>query len=163
MDDLIKRMMLFIGEFRNRRTMQSEFPNGALSNHDFSSRLSSVGALFFDSLDDAFAVANLAEDDVSAVQPAGIDYVSFNLPVVIKNCEPLVSGPALAIEMQKGSCLSLKFSSLKLLPKTERPPVPSWFVKSPPESITKVPWIMKLGIILWKEDPSYLCSIPSAV
>src|SRR5262245_53436509 len=37
--------------------------------------------------------------------------------VVMKNCEPLVFGPELAIERRNGLlCLSLKFSSLNLLP-----------------------------------------------
>lgn len=68
--------------------------------------------------------------------------------VVMKNWLPLVLGPALAMERQKGSCFSLKFSSLKLLPQIDSPPVPSPRVKSPP-------WIIKLGIILWNELPSY--------
>jgi hypothetical protein len=37
--------------------------------------------------------------------------------VVMKNCEPLVSRPALAIDSRPGfECLSLKFSSSNLLP-----------------------------------------------
>src|SRR4051812_23516023 len=37
--------------------------------------------------------------------------------VVMKNCEPFVFGPALAIDRRNGrSCLSWKFSSLNLLP-----------------------------------------------
>jgi hypothetical protein len=37
--------------------------------------------------------------------------------VVMKNCEPLVCGPALAIDSRPGSvCLSLKFSSLNFSP-----------------------------------------------
>lgn len=52
--------------------------------------------------------------------------------VVMKNWLPLVSLPALAIERQKGSCLSLKFSSGNLSPQIDLPPVPSPRVKSPP-------------------------------
>ncbi len=66
--------------------------------------------------------------------------------VVRKNWLPLVSLPALAIERQKGSCLSLKFSSANLSPQIDLPPVPSPRVKSPP-------WIMKLGITLWNLLP----------
>lgn len=66
---------------------------------------------------------------------------------VRKNWLPFVFLPALAIDKQNGSCLSLKFSSSKLLPQIDRPPVPSPRVKSPP-------WIIKLGIIRWNLLPS---------
>ena len=40
-----------------------------------------------------------------------------HLTVVMKNCEPLVSGPALAMERSPTlSCFSLKFSSANLAP-----------------------------------------------
>ena len=68
--------------------------------------------------------------------------------VVMKNWLPFVFGPAFAIERQKGSCLSLKFSSSKALPQIDLPPVPSPRVKSPP-------WIIKLGMIRWNLLPSY--------
>ena len=45
--------------------------------------------------------------------------------VQIKNCEPLVFGPELAIESVPGcSCLSWKFSSLNFPPYIDLPPVP---------------------------------------
>jgi hypothetical protein len=46
---------------------------------------------------------------------------------------PLVLGPALAMLRMPGPvCLSLKFSSAKVGPYTDSPPVPSPAVKSPP-------------------------------
>mmetsp|Transcript_28735 Transcript_28735/g.77835 ORF Transcript_28735/g.77835 Transcript_28735/m.77835 type:complete len:205 (+) Transcript_28735:633-1247(+) len=69
------------------------------------------------------------------------------LTVVIKNWDPLVLGPALAILRYMGpSCLRLKFSSSNLAPKMLSPPVPFPLVKSPP-------WIMKLGMMRWKVLP----------
>mmetsp|Transcript_510 Transcript_510/g.1637 ORF Transcript_510/g.1637 Transcript_510/m.1637 type:complete len:215 (-) Transcript_510:442-1086(-) len=66
-----------------------------------------------------------------------------------KNCEPLVPGPALAMErMPSPSCLSTKFSSSNFSPKMLFPPVPFWFVKSPP-------WHMKPGITRWNGEPLY--------
>ena len=45
---------------------------------------------------------------------------------VMKNCDPLVFGPELAIESKNGlSWVSLKFSSLKDWAKIDSPPVPS--------------------------------------
>jgi len=67
----------------------------------------------------------------------------------MKNYEPLVLGPALAIESNPTwLCLIKKFSSLNFSPKIDFPPVPLWLVKSPPYSI-------KLGIILWNPQPLY--------
>ena len=64
------------------------------------------------------------------------------LTVVMKNYDPLVLGPALAIDNNPGDeCLILKFSSGKVLPYIDSPPknkyysdlpVPLWLVKSPP-------------------------------
>ena len=63
---------------------------------------------------------------------------------VMKNWEPLVLGPALAIDSSPGtSCFSLKFKSGKVRPYMDLPPVPLWLVKSPP-------WAMKLGMMRWK-------------
>ncbi len=73
--------------------------------------------------------------------------------VVMKNWLPLVLGPALAIDRQKGSCLSLKFSSANFSPQIDLPPVPSPRVKSPP-------WIMKLGMILWNLLPTKVRGLP---
>lgn len=82
-------------------------------------------------LNDVVALEDLAEDDVPAVQPAvlGGAIVSRRdcklvgwstypvMAVVMKNCEPLVSLPALAMERRPFlECLSLKFSSGNLSP-----------------------------------------------
>lgn len=47
-------------------------------------------------------------------------------------CEPLVLGPAFAIERAPGKCFMLKFSSANFFPYIERPPVPFPLSKSPP-------------------------------
>merc|ERR1719502_1416162 len=71
------------------------------------------------------------------------------LAVHRKNCEPLVPGPALAIESTPGPvCFSVKFSSANFSPYIDLPPVPSWLVKSPP-------WHMKSGITRWNEQSLY--------
>lgn len=97
-----------------------------------------------DLLDDFVALKDLAENNVLAVQPAifrvhllvsgEVCHFSWEGPpgggevirgtyevmaVVMKNCEPLVSLPALAMERRPFLvCLSLKFSSGNLSPKT---------------------------------------------
>ena len=59
--------------------------------------------------------------------------------VVMKNCEPLLFGPELAIDSNPGTlCFRMKFSSSNLRPYIERPPVPSWLVKSPPCSFFEI-------------------------
>lgn len=89
-----------------------------------------------DLLDDFIALEDLAENDVLAIQPAA-DRVSLApnvhgsvirakkcggctyevMAVVMKNCEPLVSLPALAMDSWPFLvCLSLKFSSGNLSP-----------------------------------------------
>ena len=73
---------------------------------DLSLRRPAARAHPFDLLHHVRALGHLAEDHVLAVEPR----VS---TVVMKNCEPLVFGPALAIDRMNGlSCLSWKFSSL---------------------------------------------------
>ena len=55
------------------------------------------------------------------------------LTVHRKNCEPLVLGPALAMDRVPGPvCFSWKFSSANFCPKMDSPPVPLFRVKSPP-------------------------------
>jgi len=55
------------------------------------------------------------------------------LTVQMKNCDPLVLGPALAIlSTPSPVCFKVKFSSGKFLPYMDLPPVPSPRVKSPP-------------------------------
>lgn len=50
-----------------------------------------------------------------------------------KNCEPFVFGPELAIDsMPPLVCFNVKFSSSNFFPYIDLPPVPLWFVKSPP-------------------------------
>mmetsp|Transcript_51433 Transcript_51433/g.151596 ORF Transcript_51433/g.151596 Transcript_51433/m.151596 type:complete len:215 (-) Transcript_51433:172-816(-) len=67
--------------------------------------------------------------------------------VVMKNCEPLVFLPLLAMLRMPGTvCFRLRFSSAKVWPKMDSPPVPSPCVKSPP-------WIMKFGMMRWKGHP----------
>uniref|UniRef100_A0A1B0B9Q6 Uncharacterized protein n=1 Tax=Glossina palpalis gambiensis TaxID=67801 RepID=A0A1B0B9Q6_9MUSC len=57
----------------------------------------------------------------------------------MKNCEPFVFGPALAIDNIPGPvCLRIKFSSSNLLPYIDLPPVPLCAVKSPPWHINSV-------------------------
>ena len=66
-----------------------------------------------------------------------------------KNCDPLVPGPALAMDrMPSPSCFSVKFSSSNFSPKMDLPPVPFWLVKSPP-------WHMNPGMTRWKGEPLY--------
>ena len=63
-----------------------------------------------------------------------------------KNCEPLVFGPAFALDKMPGpGCFYAKFSSSNLLPKMDLPPVPLRAVKSPP-------WHMKPGITRWNGE-----------
>lgn len=88
-----------------------------------------------DLLDDVVALENLTEDDVLAVEPpmektgqlccCGILHIEDCeaactyevMTVVMKNCEPLVSLPALAMDSRPFLvCLSLKFSSGNLSP-----------------------------------------------
>jgi len=87
------------------------------------------------------------------------------LAVQIKNCDPLVLGPALAmlrmpLEIQNvikintesvifspgPVCLRVKFSSWNFSPYIDFPPVPLKFVKSPP-------WHIKFGMTRWKMEP----------
>lgn len=87
--------------------------------------------------------------------------------VVMKNCDPFVSFPELAIERRPGSaCLMLKFSSSNRLPKIEIDPVPSPLTTSPPcnthcqsgpdeACCYCTTWIMKLGMTRWNRDPRY--------
>lgn len=84
-----------------------------------------------DLLDNVVALEDLAEDNVLAVQPAtstsrqlraqGALWAGIHaypvMAVVMKNCEPLVSFPALAMDRRPFLvCLSLKFSSGKRSP-----------------------------------------------
>ncbi|KAI8554112.1 hypothetical protein RHMOL_Rhmol05G0072400 [Rhododendron molle] len=69
------------------------------------------------------------------------------LAVHIKNCEPLVPGPALAMErIPAPVCFLMKFSSANLDPYMDSPPVPFPAVKSPP-------WHMNPGITRWNVEP----------
>ena len=88
------------------------------------------GLAVLDLLDDLVALEDLAEDDVTAIEPPVTEEVSIRrhrsggcrvtdevMTVVMKNWEPLVSLPALAMDsIPFLECLSLKFSSLNLLP-----------------------------------------------
>lgn len=76
--------------------------------------------------------------------------------VVMKNCDPLVSFPALAMEIQYGLCLIQKFSSSNHSPYIDFPPVPFFLVKSPP-------CIMNSGMILCKGLPVYDNSSPCSL
>lgn len=84
-----------------------------------------------DLLDNVVALEDLAKDNVLAIQPAtntscqlrawGAQWAEFDaylvMAVVMKNCEPLVSLPALAMDRRPFLvCLSLKFSSGKRSP-----------------------------------------------
>lgn len=56
-------------------------------------------------------------------------------------------GPALAMDkIPFPTCVNVKFSSLNLLPYMLFPPVPLWFVKSPP-------WHINCGMTRWNDDP----------
>ena len=81
----------------------------------------------FDLLDDLVALEDLAEDNVLAVEVTnarlamnlgnGAEKIYPGVEVVMKNWEPFVSCPALAIERRPTlECLSLKFSSGNLSP-----------------------------------------------
>ena len=105
----------------------------ALGNLDRLDGLVAVGSLgLLDLLDDFVALEDLAEDDVTAIQPA-VSYLLATLTlgvrcpvwlisyevmtVVMKNCEPLVSFPALAMERRPFLvCFSLKFSLANFSP-----------------------------------------------
>ena len=51
----------------------------------------------------------------------------------MKNYDPLVLGPELAIDKNPLlRCFAVKFSSLNLVPYIDSPPVPFALVKSPP-------------------------------
>lgn len=55
-----------------------------------------------------------------------------------KNCDPFVSGPALAmLRIPSPVCFNMKFSSANLLPYMDFPPVPFPRVKSPPCTISE--------------------------
>lgn len=84
-----------------------------------------------DLLDNVVALEDLAEDNVLAIQPATNNSCQLRaqgalwarldaypvMAVVMKNCEPLVSFPALAMDRRPFLvCLSLKFSSGKRSP-----------------------------------------------
>ena len=108
--------------------------------------------------------------ELIAMRPTGV------FSVQMKNWEPLVSGPELAMDrtpaecvrdcenfadigsfaalvtchVSRGSpgpvCRSRKFSSRKLSPKMETEPVPSPWLRSPP-------WAMNPGMMRWKVEP----------
>ena len=79
-------------------------------------------------VDDIIAFENFAKDNVTAIKPpvmqASVPKQSYQgrraypvITVVMKNCDPLVSLPALAIlNMPFLVCFNLKFSSSNLLP-----------------------------------------------
>ena len=86
---------------------------------------------------------DFSKDNVLAVEPAYERLVDVRVPnlwftylvmiVVMKNCEPLVFLPELAMLSRPFLvCFNLKFSSSNLFPYIDFPPVPSPFVKSPP-------------------------------
>lgn len=74
--------------------------------------------------------------------PKMLKYANINLKeaiyqvvsaVQMKNWEPLVFAPALAMDrVPFPPCFRVKFSSSNLLPQMDFPPVPLWLVKSPP-------------------------------
>merc|ERR1719221_2209248 len=71
-----------------------------------------------------------------------------------KNCEPLVFGPAFAIERMPGPvCLRVKFSSANFAPYIDSPPVPLPAVKSPP-------WHMNSVITRWNALPLKCNGLP---
>jgi hypothetical protein len=104
----------------------------ALGDLDCLHRLVARGGLdLLDLLDDVVSIKDLAEDDVAAIEPAVCDLVSERdlcevfmeassyevMTVVMKNCEPFVSFPALAMERRPFLvCFSLKFSSANFSP-----------------------------------------------
>lgn len=118
-----------------------------ISDDDLGTGLSTVGTIALHFLDDIQAFHNLSEDDVFAVQPVGKENMRGGkekkkgqeaalssmdpadmlmhtasahhevAAVQMKNWEPLVLGPALAMDRMPGPvCFRLKFSSSNLLP-----------------------------------------------
>ena len=77
-----------------------------------------------------------------------------NLSKQMKNWEAFESAPELAIDRIPGLvCLWIKFSSSKLSPYIDSPPVPLKFVKSPPYAINP-------GITLWKIESLKCKALP---
>ncbi|PON93901.1 LOW QUALITY PROTEIN: hypothetical protein TorRG33x02_102910 [Trema orientale] len=73
--------------------------------------------------------------------------------VQMKNWDPLVPGPALAMDRTPGPvCFLTKFSSGNLAP-MDSPPVPFPAVKSPP-------WHMNPGMTRWKLEPLKCIGFP---
>jgi hypothetical protein len=121
-------------------TFGGDLKLAALGNLDSLQGLVSPSSLeVLDLVDKLVSLKNFAKDNVSAIEPTviaklvnsdiGGRYVDQRLgvairrnthevtTVVMKNWEPLVSFPALAMESRPGLvCLSLKFSSLNLAP-----------------------------------------------
>ena len=82
----------------------------AIGDHDSLFGLSGGGAIRFNRFDDIHTITYAAKDNMLAVQP-------FRLDGAKEECDPLVFGPALAIDKIPGPvCFSLKFSSGNLFP-----------------------------------------------
>ena len=100
-------------------------------------------SLSLNSLDKRFSFQDLSKNDVAAIKPWSLyiqNIVSLKiskatskekviheltLTVVMKNCDPLVFGPALAMDRYIGpSCFNLKFSSANFSPQIDSPPRP---------------------------------------
>ena len=111
-------------------TFRGHLQLSALGDLDSLLGLVAAGSLgVLDLGDNIHALEDLAEDDVTAIEPpdgcllaSASVYPSVGrfllrdtyevMTVVMKNCEPLVSLPALAMDSMPGLvCLSLKFSS----------------------------------------------------
>jgi hypothetical protein len=68
----------------------------------------------------------------------------------MKNCEPFVFTPELAIESVPGAeWRRVKFSSGNFPPKIDFPPVPSLFVKSPPWAICRIKFQLTLNVTMY--------------
>tara|TARA_R110002003_G_scaffold64_12_gene6066 strand:+ start:22907 stop:23209 length:303 start_codon:yes stop_codon:yes gene_type:complete len=97
-----------------------------LLNGDRLGGLAGLGSDALDSLDDVEALDDLAEDDVLAVEPRGLDGADEELRAVAGVCQwglpcagevTHVPGPALAMERIPGPvCFRLKFSSSNFSP-----------------------------------------------
>ena len=104
----------------------------AVPNGYFCGGLARWSALSLDGRHYINTVRNGSEDDVLSVEPGTGNYAGeqrlvrqcnhgsikeIAVPVVTKNCEPLVLGPAFAMDRSPGLvCFNLKFSSGNLLP-----------------------------------------------